>query len=114
MPTSNEPFGAEHALTMSRQAETMAYRAVIALLLSMDQGKKALKLLASYYFARLDSKSQQELPAFILPWNLPDMGGTWLETATLPEDLQREILLDLAKNELRDLKKKRDGDSDAT
>ena len=104
-PFSGVSFGSEHAKAMSRQAETMTYRATINLLLSNEHGKNALKLLSSYYFARLDSGSQENLPAFILPWELPDNSGTMLNTATLSEDLQREILLDLARGELRELRR---------
>ncbi|MCL2835300.1 MAG: helix-turn-helix domain-containing protein [Defluviitaleaceae bacterium] len=103
MPTSEKPFGAEHAQAMSRQAETMAYRAIFNLLLSSEHGKKALKLLTSYYFANLDDRSKESIPAFILPWDLPD-GGTWLDTAMVADDLQREVLLILANDELRALR----------
>jgi len=106
MPTSEMPFGADHALAMSRQADTMAYRAIINLLLSNERGKKALKLLSIYHFASLDSRSQETIPAFVLPWDLPG-GGTWLDTAMLSSDLQREILLDLANGEQRALRGER-------
>ena len=108
MPLSEMNHGAEHINAMNRKAETMTYRAIINLLLSSEHGKKALRLLSSYYFASFDSRRQESLPVFVLPWEMPDNGGTWFDTAILSEVLQREILLDLAKSEFRELQRERE------
>jgi hypothetical protein len=107
MPTSDASHGQEHASAMNRQVETMTYRGIINLLLTNERGKKALKFLASYYFARLNSGSIEDLPAFILPFDLPGGGGTWLDTATFNEDLLRDTLLELSKGELKNIRRDR-------
>lgn len=102
-PASDKPYGAEHAHAMSQQATTMSYRAIINLLLSNEHGQKAIRLLSSFFFGQLDSRSQVELTAYVTPWEMPD-GGTYLETAMLTDELQRGILLSLASNELRKIR----------
>jgi transcriptional regulator with XRE-family HTH domain len=111
MPTPDDPFGIEHDNAMSRQVETITYRTVVNLLLTNARGKKALKLLTRYYFATIDTKGQETSPAFVLPWELPDNGGVWIDTAIFTEDLQRGILLDLIKDELRDIARDRENAS---
>jgi transcriptional regulator with XRE-family HTH domain len=105
MPTSDKPFGAENAQAMSRQAETTTYRDIINLFLGSEHGKKALKLLTLYYYADISNES---IPAFVLPFDLPN-GATWLDSATLADDLQREMLLTLASDELKNLRLERAG-----
>ena len=115
MPTSSELTGIEYVKAMERQAETMAYRAVINLLLSRESGKKALKLLALYYFARLDGNNRDTTPGFVIPWKLPDTNTTWLDYATLDESFLRELPLKKAKDELKGLQMAlRGGEPNAT
>lgn len=104
MPTTDAPYGAEHIQAMSRQADTMTYRAVVTLLLTTEQGKKALGKLGSYYFG--ESNEQRNITTFAIPWNTTD-NGTYIKTYMLSEGLERETLLELAKADLKELRAER-------
>jgi len=105
MPSADVPFGAERDAAMSRRADTMAYRAVVNMLLSEPLGRKALKKLALYYFTSPDARTAEHLTSFVLPW---DTGGsTWLQIETIDESLQRELLLRFAEKDLHALREER-------
>jgi hypothetical protein len=101
MPTSDRPIGRDHAIAIGRQAETLAYRKMINLMLSETQGKRALKMLFYYFFARIDRTDQ--LPSFSIPWIMED-GCTFIHAADIEdENLYRQLFLNLAEKELHNL-----------
>jgi transcriptional regulator with XRE-family HTH domain len=101
LPELGVPASLEHLNAMDRQAETMSYRTVINLLLTNLRGKKALRLLASYYSGTIEGKN---LTSITLPWRLPDCGGIWIDNTMIPDELILNGALELAKNELAQIK----------
>jgi transcriptional regulator with XRE-family HTH domain len=92
----------ERTNAMRRQAETMRHRKIIDLLLTNVRGKKALEALAHYYYATpFDSK---KATSFKLKWNLPNNGGTYIDTPTLNDEAFQDALLQIAINALKQIK----------
>jgi hypothetical protein len=76
---------------------------MINLLLTNEHGRKTLHLLALYFFATLGGGRSSQMPSFVLPWVLG--GGTREYETVLGEELLRRILLDLAKEELGNIRR---------
>jgi len=85
------------------QAKTIARRNVINLLLSTEQGKKALERLALYFFGRLDNRTREHGISFEQAMDT-GKARTYINSASIADEEVRETLLRLVDGYFQELR----------